>query len=317
MNTPEVTALSDDELGHLRADYENGTWIQNEIYAWIGENVGRLLATIAERDARVRELEAEVEECHAKATCCCGDYMKTHASPIGCGHSPVSMYDYALDNALEELAALKSRAVSGDDKDKLLWCIRRLKADDYKDMIRTIDDIISAGFRRAEESAQTDTGTSEGPLDGDSPAEPVTVAGREALVSIIAKAWASIGSIEKTIEETLERRAVLAMRFVSSGEAAVIADSILASGILTGRKLDRESEMVKYKSSGRFLLVENMGGVWRISKGQYKKVLQSIIDRKEFDLDDWGTRVGLSPINLTDLHAEQAAILLNDMESHV
>jgi hypothetical protein len=27
-------------------------------------------------------------------TCCCGDPMEGHASPINCGHSPVSMRDH-------------------------------------------------------------------------------------------------------------------------------------------------------------------------------------------------------------------------------
>lgn len=30
--------------------------------------------------------------------CCCGDAMEGHQSPIYCGHSPVSMLDYALSN---------------------------------------------------------------------------------------------------------------------------------------------------------------------------------------------------------------------------
>ena len=42
----------------------------------------------------------ELEQCHAKATCCCGDYIKNHT--IDAGHSPVSMYDYALDGAITE-----------------------------------------------------------------------------------------------------------------------------------------------------------------------------------------------------------------------
>jgi hypothetical protein len=32
--------------------------------------------------------------CVHAAVCMCGDYMDHHASPMGCGHAPVSMHDY-------------------------------------------------------------------------------------------------------------------------------------------------------------------------------------------------------------------------------
>lgn len=51
------------------------------------------------------ELRAELEQCHAKSTCCCGDYVKDHG--MGSGHSPVSMYDHALDNANNEIKRLR------------------------------------------------------------------------------------------------------------------------------------------------------------------------------------------------------------------
>src|SRR5258708_38847436 len=46
----------------------------------------------------LRQLDAaraEIEQHHAHSTCCCGNYMTEHG--LGDGHSPVSMYDYALD----------------------------------------------------------------------------------------------------------------------------------------------------------------------------------------------------------------------------
>jgi hypothetical protein len=49
-------------------------------------------AMTAERD----RLGLEIEQCHAKSTCCCGDYMKHHSTYSG--HNPVSMYDNALFN---------------------------------------------------------------------------------------------------------------------------------------------------------------------------------------------------------------------------
>ena len=60
---------------------------------------------IAEAEKR-GQLQAELEQCHAKSTCCCGDYVKDHG--MGSGHSPVSMYDYALDNANAEIERLKT-----------------------------------------------------------------------------------------------------------------------------------------------------------------------------------------------------------------
>ena len=50
--------------------------------------------------------KSEVEQCHAKSTCCCGDYVKGHGT--GSGHSAVSMYDYALDNSLADNTRLRT-----------------------------------------------------------------------------------------------------------------------------------------------------------------------------------------------------------------
>ncbi len=58
-------------------------------------------ATAAERD----RLKLEIEQCHAKSTCCCGDYMKHHSTHSG--HNPVSMYDSALFNIETERDRLK------------------------------------------------------------------------------------------------------------------------------------------------------------------------------------------------------------------
>jgi hypothetical protein len=60
---------------------------------------------IDEAEKRGR-LQAELEQCHAKSTCCCGDYVKDHG--MGSGHAPVSMYDYAIDNANAEVERLRA-----------------------------------------------------------------------------------------------------------------------------------------------------------------------------------------------------------------
>jgi hypothetical protein len=34
----------------------------------------------------------ENEDKGCKTTCCCGEDMETHSSPMNCGHSPVDMH---------------------------------------------------------------------------------------------------------------------------------------------------------------------------------------------------------------------------------
>ncbi len=60
-------------------------------------------------EARVETARLEVEQCHAKSTCCCGDYMKQHTGYDG--HSPVAMYDYALDGAVTRAEAEAARVM--------------------------------------------------------------------------------------------------------------------------------------------------------------------------------------------------------------
>ena len=57
---------------------------------------------------QVKTTRLEVEQCHAKSTCCCGDYIKDHS--IYDGHTPVAMYDYALDGAESRAKAAEAHA---------------------------------------------------------------------------------------------------------------------------------------------------------------------------------------------------------------
>ena len=64
-----------------------------------GDNKGNTIVnreyeelTRAELINRIEALRKEVEDCHAKSTCCCGDYIKDHSAYSG--HTPVSMFDY-------------------------------------------------------------------------------------------------------------------------------------------------------------------------------------------------------------------------------
>jgi len=71
----------------------------------------------AARVAAERQRDAKavlVEQLYAKLTCMCGDYIEHHNT--GSGHSPVAMYDYALDQA-ETRAEAAEAQVSGLLKD--------------------------------------------------------------------------------------------------------------------------------------------------------------------------------------------------------
>lgn len=66
----------------------------------VGHNHDLLKEAITAIEAlreRVETARLEVEQCHAKSTCMCGDYVKQHSGYNG--HTPVAMYDYALDGA--------------------------------------------------------------------------------------------------------------------------------------------------------------------------------------------------------------------------
>lgn len=53
------------------------------------------------------DAKAHIEQVHAKYTCMCGSLVDEHG--IGSGHSPVSMYDYALDQAETRAASLEAQ----------------------------------------------------------------------------------------------------------------------------------------------------------------------------------------------------------------
>jgi hypothetical protein len=59
--------------------------------------------TTDEQATTIAELRAQVQQLHYKMTCMCGSYVYDHG--IGDGHSPVPMYDYALDQAEARVTA--------------------------------------------------------------------------------------------------------------------------------------------------------------------------------------------------------------------
>lgn len=66
-------------------------------------SASKRLLTIIEK--QLRDDKALIEQLHAKTTCCCGD--AADHSAMGAGHSPVSMYDYALMNAEHRIGLLE------------------------------------------------------------------------------------------------------------------------------------------------------------------------------------------------------------------
>ncbi len=56
-----------------------------------------LIAAVEALREQVEIARLEVLQCHAKSTCCCGDYIREHS--VYAGHTPVAMYDYVLDRA--------------------------------------------------------------------------------------------------------------------------------------------------------------------------------------------------------------------------
>ena len=92
--------------------------------------------------AEVECLKAEVEQCHAKATCCCGDYVKYHS--VSTGHTPLSMYDYDLQNMGERaVAAEAALATAQTDLAAVAYAMLRVER---ADMTKPLGPQVAACF---------------------------------------------------------------------------------------------------------------------------------------------------------------------------
>ena len=107
-----------------------------EHVAELAEHLDKTVSVAADAITRAEAAEAErdrfkleVEQCHAKSTCCCGDYMKQHSDYSG--HSPVSMYDYVLDGAETRAHAAETRGASlaGALEACEKWIVEELEAE--------------------------------------------------------------------------------------------------------------------------------------------------------------------------------------------
>ena len=52
----------------------------------------------------------------SSGTCCCGDEMDRHSDPMSCGHSPVDMWDHALDGWLKQIEPLLADRASQEER---------------------------------------------------------------------------------------------------------------------------------------------------------------------------------------------------------
>ena len=59
--------------------------------------------------------------------------------------------------------------------------------------------------------------------------------------------------------------------------------------------------------------VECMGGIWKLSRAKYKKLLRQVIATETFDLDLFGKMVALDPIKVTDMDADEAKEKLKEL----
>ena len=87
-------------------------WRQWEKAGYNHDLLKGAIAVIKVLRERVETARLEVEQCHAKAICMCGDYVKWHGGDDN--HTPVSMYDYALDGANARAEAAEARVAEHD-----------------------------------------------------------------------------------------------------------------------------------------------------------------------------------------------------------
>lgn len=61
-------------------------------------------------------------------------------------------------------------------------------------------------------------------------------------------------------------------------------------------------------------LVANMGAIYRVSDRAYRRILKQIVAEENYDLDKEGKFIGYFERNLTDMDAEEAQSILDDLK---
>lgn len=102
-------------MGYTILDGEK--WYREDQYDVLLERLDRQRETIIELQSKLEFSQRLNDQLFDKNTCMCGSMVDSHGWDDG--HSPVSMYDYALDNALKEIKELKAdrdRIIAMDNK---------------------------------------------------------------------------------------------------------------------------------------------------------------------------------------------------------
>ena len=145
---PELQGLAPEKLAEIARDKADAIartvdcWLyrggEDKVVAAFAAEFATLLAEVERLSGERDEARREVEQCHAKSTCMCGDYVKDHTQ--GSGHSPVSMYDHALDNVRAELRLAESSVSRLTERAETA----------ERDLARAIDNACEAGIAFAE-----------------------------------------------------------------------------------------------------------------------------------------------------------------------
>jgi len=132
------------ECWHKRLEEEDVEYVRADLYAAQAEEIARLTA---ERDAAQSDAEALARKCAVAdalveaagcwlniaahcaiedGSCCCGDDMKNHPSPMNCGHTPVDHGSYVAAHAIKttEVALAAWVAAQADYEARYLAAIQ-------------------------------------------------------------------------------------------------------------------------------------------------------------------------------------------------
>lgn len=91
-----------EEIAALKEVIKHGDIQRERDMELAGEERDQLRAELAAEqanNARLRDFIASAQV--SSGVCCCGEAMDGHSSPMSCGHSPVDMWDHAVENLLD------------------------------------------------------------------------------------------------------------------------------------------------------------------------------------------------------------------------
>jgi len=86
-----------EELEAARAEIEN-VQLVSQLHYDANLSLRQQLAAEQAKNVGMRDLIAHAQV--SSGVCCCGEPMDGHSSPMSCGHSPVDMWDHAVEKLL-------------------------------------------------------------------------------------------------------------------------------------------------------------------------------------------------------------------------